>query len=81
MKKLHLFVIKTYTGPLISTFFVVVFILLMQFLWKYIDDLIGKGLEFSVIAELLLIYICRAGSSCPASCHIIILTYDLRQPG
>ncbi len=54
MKKLHLFVIKTYTGPLISTFFVVVFILLMQFLWKYIDDLIGKGLEFAVIAELLL---------------------------
>jgi lipopolysaccharide export system permease protein len=54
MKKLHLFVLKTYTGPLVSTFFVVVFILLMQFLWKYIDDLIGKGLEFSVIAELLL---------------------------
>ena len=54
MKKLHLFVIKTYTGPLISTFFVVVFVLLMQFLWKYIDDLIGKGLEFSVISELLL---------------------------
>jgi lipopolysaccharide export system permease protein len=54
MKKLHLFILKTYTGPLISTFFVVVFILLMQFLWKYIDDLIGKGLEFSVIAELLL---------------------------
>ncbi len=54
MKKLHLFVIKTYAGPLISTFFVVVFILLMQFLWKYIDDLIGKGLEFAVIAELLL---------------------------
>jgi len=54
MKKLHLFVIKTYIGPLISTFFVVVFVLLMQFLWKYIDDLIGKGLEFSVITELLL---------------------------
>ena len=54
MKKLHLFVIKTYIGPLISTFFVVVFVLLMQFLWKYIDDLIGKGLELSVITELLL---------------------------
>ncbi len=53
MKKLHLFVLKTYIGPLISTFFVVVFVLLMQFLWKYIDDLIGKGLEFAVISELL----------------------------
>ncbi len=53
MKKLHLFVLKMYIGPLIATFFVVVFVLLMQFLWKYIDDLIGKGLEFEVIAELL----------------------------
>ncbi len=36
------------------TFFIVMFILLMQFLWKYIDDLVGKGLEWTVIAELLL---------------------------
>lgn len=36
------------------TFFIVVFVLLMQFLWKYIDDLVGKGLEFPVIAELLM---------------------------
>lgn len=36
------------------TFFIVMFILLMQFLWKYIDDLVGKGLEWNVIAELML---------------------------
>ena len=54
MKKLHLLVIKSFIGPLILTFFFVIFILLMQFLWKYIDDLIGKGLEFNVIAEFLL---------------------------
>ncbi len=53
MKKLHIFILKMYIGPLIATFFVVVFVLLMQFLWKYIDDLIGKGLEFAVITELL----------------------------
>lgn len=35
------------------TFFIVMFILLMQFLWKYIDDLVGKGLEGKVILELL----------------------------
>lgn len=40
-------------GPFILTFFFVVFILLMQFLWKYIDDLIGKGLELNVISEFL----------------------------
>lgn len=53
MKKLHLLVIKSFVGPLILTFFFVVFILLMQFLWRYIDDLIGKGLEFTVISEFL----------------------------
>ena len=35
------------------TFFISVFVLLMQFLWKYIDDLVGKGLELSVLSELL----------------------------
>ena len=54
MKKLHQLVIKSFVGPFILTFFFVVFILLMQFLWKYIDDLIGKGLEMSVISEFLL---------------------------
>lgn len=34
------------------TFFIVLFIVLMQFLWKYIDDLVGKGLSFSVLGEL-----------------------------
>lgn len=54
MKKLHLLVIKSFIGPLILTFFFVIFILLMQFLWKYIDDLIGKGLEVNIILEFLL---------------------------
>ena len=53
MKRLHIFLIKSFLGPFIVTFFVTIFILLMQFLWKYIDDLVGKGLEFSQIAELL----------------------------
>ena len=34
------------------TFFIVLFIVLMQFLWKHIDDLVGKGLPFTLIAEL-----------------------------
>ncbi len=54
MKRLHAFVLKLYIGPFILTFVVAIFILLMQFIWKYIDDLVGKGLEFSIIAELLL---------------------------
>jgi len=36
------------------TFFICVFILLMQFLWKYIDELVGKGLDWTIVSELLL---------------------------
>lgn len=53
MKKLHKLVITSYLGPFVMTFFVSLFILLMQFLWKYIDDLVGKGLEWHIIAELM----------------------------
>lgn len=54
MKILHKFVIKSFLGPFFMTFFICVFILLMQFLWKYIDDLVGKGLDWSVVSELLM---------------------------
>lgn len=53
MKKLHLFIIKSFIGPFIFTFLIAIFLLLMQFLWKYIDDLVGKGLDFFIIAKLL----------------------------
>jgi lipopolysaccharide export system permease protein len=53
MKKIHLLVLKSYIGPFILTFFLSIFILLMQFLWKYIDDLVGKGIEWNVITELM----------------------------
>ena len=36
------------------TFFIALFVLLMQFIWLYIDDMLGKGLEWYVIAELLM---------------------------
>lgn len=54
MKKLDRLILKSFLGPLLLTFTLSVFVLLMQFVWKYIDDLVGKGLDFSVIAELLL---------------------------
>ena len=53
MKKLDLFILKSYLGPLLLTFFIALFILLMQFLWKYVDDLVGKGLEWYIILKLL----------------------------
>src|SRR3989339_2111617 len=53
MKKLHKLVLRSYIGPLILTFCIAEFVLLMQFLWKYIDDLVGKGLDFPIIGQLL----------------------------
>lgn len=53
MKRLHKFILRSFFGPMVMTFFIVMFILLLQFLWKYIDDLVGKGLEFNIILELL----------------------------
>ena len=54
MKILHRFMLKQFMGPFVAAFFIVIITLLMQFLWKYIDDLVGKGLEVSVFCELLL---------------------------
>lgn len=46
-------IIRAYIGPLAITFLIVLFILVMQFLWKYVDDLMGKGLEWYVLVELM----------------------------
>lgn len=54
MKKVDIFVLKSFIGPLILTFFIVLIILLLQFLWMYVDDLAGKGLSFKILAELLI---------------------------
>ncbi len=53
LKKIHLLIVKSYLGPLVLTFFIALFVLLMQFLWKYVDDLVGKGLEWYNIANLM----------------------------
>lgn len=53
MKKIDLFMIRSFVGPLILTFFIVLIIFILQFLWMYVDDLAGKGLDLKVLAELL----------------------------
>lgn len=53
VKKLTLFSIRSFIGPFIVTFAISMFILIMQFTWKYIDDLMGKGLGAGVITELM----------------------------
>ncbi len=53
MKKLDQFILKSFVGPFFAILLVVVFILVMQFLWLYIDELVGKGLSLKVILEFL----------------------------
>lgn len=51
IKKLDIFVLKSFCTLFIGTFFICLFIFMMQFLWRYVDELIGKGLEMTVMAQ------------------------------
>ncbi|MCR5158864.1 MAG: LptF/LptG family permease [Prevotella sp.] len=51
IKKLDIFIAKQFGLLFVATFFICQFVLMMQFLWRYIDDLIGKGLTMDVLAQ------------------------------
>ena len=51
IKKLDIFIAKQFGLLFIAAFFICQFVLMMQFLWRYIDDLIGKGLTLDVLAQ------------------------------
>ncbi|HAW50954.1 MAG TPA: hypothetical protein DCX54_01310 [Flavobacteriales bacterium] len=74
MKKSSVFILKSFLGPFILTFCIATFVLLMQTVWKYIEDLVGKGLEFHVIAELMF-YI--SASMVPLALPLAILLSSL----
>ncbi len=51
IKKLDIFITKQFGLLFIATFFICQFVLMMQFLWRYVDELIGKGLSMEVLAQ------------------------------
>src|SRR4249919_698127 len=53
IKKLDKLIIGAFIGPFIATFFITLFVLVLQFFWLYIDDIVGKGLDFFTIARLM----------------------------
>ncbi len=53
IKKLDSLILKAFIGPFIATFFITLFVLVLQFFWLYIDDIVGKGLDFFTIFKLL----------------------------
>jgi lipopolysaccharide export system permease protein len=52
IRRLYTFVLETFLPLLLATFSVCLFILLMQFLWFYVTDMVGKGVSMKILAEL-----------------------------
>lgn len=53
-KKLDILIVKAFIGPFVATFFITVFVLVLQFMWLYIDDVVGKGLDTLTVLRLLM---------------------------
>ena len=51
IKKLDIFILKQFSLLFMGAFFISLFVLMMQFLWKYVDELIGKGLTLDVLGQ------------------------------
>ena len=53
IKKLDKLIIKAFIGPFAATFFITLFVLLMQFFWLWVDDFVGKGLSIAIIFKFI----------------------------
>ena len=74
IKRLYLFILQTFLPLFLMTFFICLFIILMQFLWRYVDELVGKGIEMPVLAEL---FFYAAVSMVPMSLPLALLLASL----
>ena len=74
MKKLDKYLLTQFLGLLIVTFVICVFILLMQFVWMHVKDLVGKGVEMKVLAEF---FIYATASVVPLALPLAILLASL----
>jgi len=78
IKKLDKLVIKAFIPPFVLTFFIVIFILLTQFMLKYFDDFVGKNLSFRTYSELLFFF---SINSVPLALPISILLSSIMTYG
>jgi lipopolysaccharide export system permease protein len=53
-KKLDILIVKAFIGPFVATFFVTLFVLVLQFFWLYIDDVVGKGIDAWSVIRLMI---------------------------
>ena len=70
IKRLDIFILKSFALLFVGTFFICLFIFMMQFLWRYVDELVGKGLEMNVLAQF---FYYSALSLVPVSLPLAIL--------
>lgn len=78
MKTLDKFILKSFFGPMIASFLIIMFVLMMNVLWRYVDDLVGKGLPISAIVELLFY---MTSTMLPIGLPLVILFGSLRTMG
>lgn len=74
IKKIDIYLLKQFLGLLIMTFLICIFILLMQFVWMHVNDLVGKGVEIKVLAEF---FIYAVTSVVPLALPLAILLASL----
>lgn len=54
IKKIDIYLLRNFLGLFVATFFIAIFILLMQFMWMHVNDLVGKGIGLAVLSEFFI---------------------------
>ena len=74
IRKIDIYLLRNFLGLFLATFFIAIFILLMQFMWMHVNDLVGKGIGVGVLAEFFLY---AAASVVPLALPLAILLSSL----
>jgi lipopolysaccharide export LptBFGC system permease protein LptF len=78
IKKLDILIVKAFVGPFVATFFITTFVLVLQFMWLYIDDVVGKGVDAITVLRLLM-YV--AATMVPLSLPLAVLLSSIMTLG
>ena len=74
IKKIDIYLLRNFLGLFLATFFIAIFILLMQFMWMHVNDLVGKGIGIAVLAEF---FVYATASVIPLALPLAILLSSL----
>jgi len=74
IKKIDIYLLRNFLGLFMATFFIAIFILLMQFMWLHVNDLVGKGIGLGVLSEF---FVYATASVVPLALPLAILLSSL----